>query len=122
MTRPATTSRYPTGLFFLFATEMWERFSFYGISAVLVLYLTTGLGLPDAQAGLASGAYMAFTFMTPHVSGKPMIINDIGHLRQVERDYGVVLTAFSNEPSNGSDGPMQDLPRYRGDDIKRRGR
>ena len=63
------TSRYPKGLFFLFATEMWERFSFYGISAVLVLYLTTGLGLPDRQAALTSGAYMAFTFMSPILGG-----------------------------------------------------
>jgi len=63
------TGAYPKGLYFLFATEMWERFSFYGISAVLVLYLTTGLGLPDAQAALASGAYMAFTFMTPILGG-----------------------------------------------------
>ena len=63
------SGRYPKGLFFLFATEMWERFSFYGISAVLVLYLTTGLGLPDAQAALTSGAYMAFTFMSPILGG-----------------------------------------------------
>ncbi len=62
-------SRYPKGLFFLFATEMWERFSFYGISAVLVLYLTIGLGLPDKEAALASGAYIAFTFMTPILGG-----------------------------------------------------
>ncbi len=69
MTTPAAARRYPKGLYFLFATEMWERFSFYGISAVLVLYLTTGLGLPDAQAALTSGAYMAFTFMTPILGG-----------------------------------------------------
>lgn len=62
-------SRYPRGLYFLFATEMWERFSFYGISAVLVLYLTTGLGLPDRQAALLSGAYLAFTFMSPILGG-----------------------------------------------------
>lgn len=62
-------SKYPTGLFFLFFTEMWERFSFYGISAVLVLYLTGGLGLSDKEAALASGAYMAFTFMTPILGG-----------------------------------------------------
>ena len=60
---------HPKGLFLLFATEMWERFSFYGISAVLVLYLTIGLGLPDAQAALTSGAYMAFTFMSPILGG-----------------------------------------------------
>ncbi len=62
-------SKYPKGLFFLFTTEMWERFSFYGISAILVMYLTKGLGLTDQQAGLASGAYMAFTFMSPILGG-----------------------------------------------------
>ncbi|MFZ2957385.1 MAG: peptide MFS transporter [Candidatus Ozemobacteraceae bacterium] len=61
--------KYPKGLYFLFATEMWERFSFYGISAILVLYLTTQLGLPDNEAALASGAYMAFTFMSPILGG-----------------------------------------------------
>jgi len=63
------TAKYPRGLFFLFVTEMWERFSFYGISAILVLYLTGGLGLPDKDAALISGTYMAFTFMTPMLGG-----------------------------------------------------
>lgn len=63
------SQKYPKGLIFLFLTEMWERFSFYGISAILVLYLTKGLGLSSKEAGLASGAYMAFTFMTPILGG-----------------------------------------------------
>jgi POT family proton-dependent oligopeptide transporter len=63
------TQKYPRGLYYLFVTEMWERFSFYGISAVLILYLTKKLGLPIHEAGLASGAYMAFTFMTPILGG-----------------------------------------------------
>jgi POT family proton-dependent oligopeptide transporter len=65
----AEQPKYPRGLFFLFFTEMWERFSFYGISAVLVLYLTGGLGLSDREAALTSGAYIAFTFMTPMLGG-----------------------------------------------------
>lgn len=69
MNRAASSSKYPAGLFFLFFTEMWERFSFYGISAILVLYLTGGLGLTDREAALTSGAYMAFTFMTPILGG-----------------------------------------------------
>ena len=63
------TQKYPKGLYYLFITEMWERFSFYGISAILILYLTKKLGLSDRDAGLASGAYMAFTFMTPILGG-----------------------------------------------------
>ena len=85
--------RYPKGLFFLFATEMWERFSFYGISAVLVLYLTTGLGLPDAQAALASGAYMAFTFMTPIIGG--LVADKVMGLRY-SVTLGGVLILFGN--------------------------
>ena len=61
--------RHPKGLYYLFLTEMWERFSFYGISAILVLYLTKQLGIADKEANLASGAFVAFTFMTPIVGG-----------------------------------------------------
>jgi len=85
------TGRYPKGLFFLFGTEMWERFSFYGISAVLVLYLTTGLGLPDAQAALASGAYMAFTFMSPILGG--LVADKILGLRYSVSLGGVLILA-----------------------------
>lgn len=87
------TGRYPKGLFFLFATEMWERFSFYGISAVLVLYLTTGLGLPDAQAALTSGAYMAFTFMTPILGG---LVADKGLGLRYSVSLGGVLILLGN--------------------------
>lgn len=63
------SKKYPTGLFYLFLTEMWERFSYYGISAILILYLTTGLNISDKEAALASGTYIAFTFMTPILGG-----------------------------------------------------
>ncbi|HET7360916.1 MAG TPA: MFS transporter, partial [Salinimicrobium sp.] len=46
---------HPTGLFVLFFTEMWERFSYYGMRALLVLFLTSSLlnegwGWPAEQA------------------------------------------------------------------------
>jgi proton-dependent oligopeptide transporter, POT family len=44
---------HPEGLAFLFATEMWERFSYYGMRALLVLYLTKYLLLPEHAAGVA---------------------------------------------------------------------
>jgi POT family proton-dependent oligopeptide transporter len=44
---------HPKGLAFLFATEMWERFSYYGMRALLVLYLTKYLLLPEHAAGVA---------------------------------------------------------------------
>ena len=51
---------HPKGLYLLFATEMWERFSYYGMRGLLTLYLTKaaiegGLGFDDANAGLIYG-------------------------------------------------------------------
>ena len=45
---------HPRGLTFLFTTEMWERFSYYGMRSLLVLYMTKYLLLPD-QAGNVVG-------------------------------------------------------------------
>lgn len=61
--------KHPKGLYFLFFTEMWERFSFYGITGILVLYLSKGLNVSESEAGLVSGAYMAFTFLAPILGG-----------------------------------------------------
>lgn len=62
-------AKHPKGLVYLFLTEMWERFSFYGISGILVLYLTKALNVSAANASLVSGAYMAFTFLAPILGG-----------------------------------------------------
>ena len=47
---------HPRGLTFLFATEMWERFSYYGMRALLVLYMVKYLLDPSKPAVSASGA------------------------------------------------------------------
>ena len=41
---PAVAARHPRGLPVIFLTEMWERFSYYGMRALLVIYLTNSLG------------------------------------------------------------------------------
>ncbi len=64
-----TSLRQPRGLTFLFAAEMWERFSFYGMQALIVLYMVNVLGFSDARASLTYGAYAAFVFLTPIVGG-----------------------------------------------------
>lgn len=60
-----------------------------------------------------------FPFVTTHVDpdGKPMTIENMGHLRQVEREYGVVLSAFSQRSINDIT-PIKDLPRYLAQDEK----
>ena len=77
-------NRHPKGLWFLFFTEFWERFSFYGISAILVLYLTAknGMALPETQATLIAGSYITYLYLTTALGG---ILADkfIGYQRAV---------------------------------------
>jgi len=61
---------HPAGLFTLFFAEMWERFSYYGMRALLVFYMIKGfLGMNDAEAYKIYGAYTALVYMTPYFGG-----------------------------------------------------
>jgi proton-dependent oligopeptide transporter, POT family len=65
---------HPRGLSTLFFTEMWERFSYYGMRGILILFMTStvaqgGLGLPVDQAGSIYGTYVAMVYMTTLVGG-----------------------------------------------------
>ena len=61
---------HPTGLFALFFAEMWERFSYYGMRALLMLYMLKGfLGYGDDDAYAVYGAYIALVYMTPFFGG-----------------------------------------------------
>ena len=59
----------PRGLTILFLTEMWEKFSFFGMRALLVYYMTKRLGFPQEKASLIYGAYAAFVYFTPIAGG-----------------------------------------------------
>jgi len=66
----ATVFGHPTGLFNLFFAEMWERFSYYGMRALLIFYMMKGfLGYNDARAYTVYGAYTALVYMTPFIGG-----------------------------------------------------
>ena len=60
---------HPRGLFVLFYAEMWERFSYYGMRALLVLYLTKHWLFDDGKANLIYGAYGALVYITPVLGG-----------------------------------------------------
>lgn len=65
---------HPKGLFLLFSTELWERFSYYGMRAVLILYLTAqttsgGLGWSEADALKLYGIYTGLVYITPLIGG-----------------------------------------------------
>ena len=82
-------SSQPKGLWFLFGVEVWERFSYYGMRALLILYLTSEFwGMSDTNAYLTYGAYVAFVYMAPVIGG---VVADLylGHSRSVK--YGCVM-------------------------------
>lgn len=60
---------HPRGLFVLFYAEMWERFSYYGMRALLVLYLTKHWLFGDGKANLIYGAYGALVYIMPVLGG-----------------------------------------------------
>jgi POT family proton-dependent oligopeptide transporter len=74
LSTPDTTSRrHPPGLYLLFVVEMWERFSFYGMKALLVLFVadstTGGLGWSEASASRLFGAYGFGAYALPVLGG-----------------------------------------------------
>jgi POT family proton-dependent oligopeptide transporter len=60
---------HPRGLFLLFFVEMWERFSFYGMRALLIFYLTQHFLFSDRDASYAYGAYMSLIYISPLMGG-----------------------------------------------------
>src|SRR6185437_12174474 len=60
---------HPRGLAVLFMVEMWERFSYYGMRAILVLYLVHVLHWGDADADTLYGWYTSLVWLTPLIGG-----------------------------------------------------
>ena len=65
---------HPKGLYLLFFTEMWERFSYYGMRGILILYLTKtflegGLAFDEGTASLIYGWFTGFVYFTPLIGG-----------------------------------------------------
>jgi POT family proton-dependent oligopeptide transporter len=84
---------HPKGLVVLFLTEMWERFSFYGMRALLVYYMIKHLAFTQGQASQVYGLYTGFVYLTPLFGG---ILADrvLGQRRAVI--IGAVLMAFGH--------------------------
>lgn len=96
---------HPKGLFVLFFAEMWERFSYYGMRALLIFYLTKHWLFSDSQAGVIYGAYTALVYITP-VLGGYLADKYLGQRKAVT--YGALLLTFGHflmgfEGNGGSD-------------------
>lgn len=66
--------KHPKGLYLLFFTEMWERFSYYGMQALLMIYMVSstakgGLGWDAHTSGQIYGAYVGLVYFTPLIGG-----------------------------------------------------
>ncbi len=61
--------KYPKQLWYLFTIEMWERFCFYGMRGVLVIFMTDQLGLLEKDANLKYGAIQAFIYAFTFIGG-----------------------------------------------------
>ena len=67
--RPQTWFGQPRGLTILFLTNMWEQFSYFGMRALLVYYMTTTLLFDQEKASSIYGFYTAFAYFTPIIGG-----------------------------------------------------
>ncbi|HWA30554.1 MAG TPA: peptide MFS transporter [Rhizomicrobium sp.] len=73
---------HPRGLTILFLTEMWDQFSFFGMRALLVYYMTKELLISQAHSSYIYGLYSSFVYFTPLIGG---VISDrwLGRRRAV---------------------------------------
>jgi proton-dependent oligopeptide transporter, POT family len=60
---------HPKGLWVLFGTEMWERFNFYGMRALLTLFMVNSLLIKEADAAIIYGGFLALCYLTPLLGG-----------------------------------------------------
>jgi POT family proton-dependent oligopeptide transporter len=69
MNQTAKTGKHPKGLYVLFATEMWERFNYYGMRAILIYFMTEALLFKLDFASNLYGSYISLLYLTPLVGG-----------------------------------------------------
>ncbi|MBP6074243.1 MAG: peptide MFS transporter [Flavobacterium sp.] len=69
MSEVVAKQSHPKGLWVLFGTEMWERFNFYGMRAILTLFMVNSLLIKEADAAIIYGGFLALCYLTPLLGG-----------------------------------------------------
>lgn len=69
MTETTTQKGHPKGLWVLFGTEMWERFNFYGMRAILTLFMVNALMMKEEEASIIYGGFLGLCYLTPMLGG-----------------------------------------------------
>jgi POT family proton-dependent oligopeptide transporter len=106
--RQRTFLGHPLGLYVLFFTEMWERFSYYGMRALLILYMLNYFKWSQQDASTIYKVYTSFVYVTPILGGfladrylgnrKAVVIGAalmaIGHFLMAFEEYPIFLSAL----------------------------
>src|SRR5262249_15433548 len=96
---------HPIGLYVLFFSELWERFNFYGMRALLIFYMTKSFAFKDDFASLSYGAYNGLLYATPLLGGmladrllgyRRAII--VGGILMAMGEFGLALAGFGLIP------------------------
>lgn len=69
MSSTQSQNAHPRGLYLLFFTEMWERFSYYGMRAIFILFMTKALFMDRAMASNIYGSFTGLVYLTPLLGG-----------------------------------------------------
>ena len=69
MTETQMKKGHPKGLYVLFTTEMWERFNFYGMRSILILFMTKALLFDKVFASNLYGSYLSLVYLSPLIGG-----------------------------------------------------
>ena len=69
MTQATQSKGHPKGLYVLFTAEMWERFNFYGMRALLVLFLANSLRMGEKDSNIIYGGFLGLCYLTPMLGG-----------------------------------------------------
>jgi POT family proton-dependent oligopeptide transporter len=74
MNQPAKTGKHPKALYILFLTEMWERFGYYLMVGILLIYMTDpsssgAKGFSSAKGADIVGSFIALVYLTPFIGG-----------------------------------------------------
>ena len=92
---------HPKGLYLLFFVEMWERFSYYGMRALIVLYMIQNLAYSAQKAGNIYGLYTGLVYLTPllggYIADKHWGQRKCITLGTVFMSFGLFLLAFGGE-------------------------
>ena len=84
---------HPRGLFVLFFAEMWERFSYYGMRAILIFYLMQHWMFSEEKSYVIYGAYTALVYITPVIGGY-LADRYLGQRRAVH--FGAILLVIGH--------------------------